>query len=414
MMSGVLWAGLPLAFVAGELVARQRTSQQAVALSVAALGGMGVLGCALGGALPIFAGVCVVAVLAAATVLSRPPAWREPRELGRLLETALLTGICFGSADPRLVALAWVLSFVPGLRWREQASVSRRPIGLLALFAGAPLLAALWLYIQGEAHLAYPLVVIGAAVRMGVAPSSPLLLVSYDRLPLGRAAFVAAVRPSVPLILAARALAPEQVAAWAGPLQTWAALAALLVAVQGLSQRDPRRSLGAMSATQSAIVLYGLVSPGQSGVDGALIQWAGLGLSLVGIGVLMEAVEGRLGHARGRTVRGLIGPAPGLALLFLLFAATMSGFPGTSGFAGEDLILQAPADHAVLLRALLLVATALNGVTMLLLFARTFLGPLSDEARGFPQLTLRERLVVGVLATALGVLAISPQLAVAL
>lgn len=398
-------------FVSGEVVARQRTSQAAVTASVGLLAVMAGVGTthALDSMLPI--GPALVALLGAATVLSRPAVWREPQELGRLVETALLAGLCFSSQDAAVVITAWLLSFVPGLRWREQANVSRRPIALLALFGGVPLAIALACDLGGLPRMVYPLVVLGAAVRMGVAPFSPLLMASYDRLPLGRAAFVAAVRPSVPLILVARALTPEQVEHWAGPLQLWAALAAISVAVQGLAQRDPRRSLGAMSATQSAIVLYGLVAPGHAGVLGALIQWAGLGLSLVGLGVLIEAIESRVGHWQTRTVRGLLAPAPGLALVFLLFAATLSGFPGTSGYAGEDLIMQAPASHPVPLRALLLAATALNGVTMLLLFSRTFLGPLTGRAKGFPPLTVRERAVVAMLAVLLTALAALPKLA---
>jgi NADH:ubiquinone oxidoreductase subunit 4 (subunit M) len=141
------------------------------------------------------------------------------------------------------------------------------------------------------------------------------------------------------------------------------------------------------------------------------VQWAGLGLSLVGLGVLVEAIESRVGRDRATRSRGLMGPAPGMALLFLLFAATMSGFPGTSGFVGEDLVMQAPTGHELWFRTLLLVATALNGFTMLRVFAHTFMGPLwPDEIRGFPPLNTRERLVLGAIAAAMGLLVASPAL----
>lgn len=410
----LLGGGLVLLSLAlGELVARARSSGTAVLLAVLALVGMAALA-NLPGEAGVHHGATLIALLATATVLARPPAWREPRELGRLLSTALLMGLAFTTPDLSLVIAAWLASFLPGLGSREQAAVSRRPLFLLALLSGLPVLGGwLCLALPGPAwrlDAAWLLLVLGGAVRMGVPPFSPLLMANYDRLPMGRTALVAAARPSVALVLAARLALPEQVEAWAPLLQAGAAGAALLVALQGVVQRDPRRSIGAMAATQAAMILYGLVAPGASGVDGALIQWAGLGIALVGLGVLYEAVESRLGRTGARAARGLLTQAPGTALLFLLFAATMAGFPGTSGYAGEDLILQASASHGLWLRAVLVAATALNGATMLLLFARLFMGRLPPEARGFPRATLRERLVAGSLASVLGVLSVWPTL----
>lgn len=185
-------------------------------------------------------------------------------------------------------------------------------------------------------------------------------------------------------------------------------MAACVAAVQGVASTSPRRSLAATSTTQSAILLFGLVAPEATGLLGATVQWVGLGIALVGLGGLIESIEGRVGAARSESVRGLLGPAPGLALAFLLFAATLSGFPGTIGFAGEDLVIQSAVAEGS--RWLLLVATALNGATMLRLFALLFLGPLPAEARGFPALTSRERLVTGALGVALVVATLRPAL----
>ena len=402
-------------FAVSEVVARRPTPSRAIGVAMALLLGLaaGALSWSLtlGGAQELPFATPIVAALGGAALLCRPVAWRNPPEVARLTETALLVGLAFLSEDLPTVAVFWLVSFVPGLRWREQRNVSRRPFALLAVVSSVPVVAAVALHYWGQApEWTYGLAVLGAALRMGVPPASPLIMAGYDRLPLGRAAFVAAVRPSVALLLCLRGTYHEQVGLLAGPLQWWAAVAAVTAALQGVSQRDPQRGIGAMAATQAAIILFGLAAPGRVGVLGALVQWVGLGVSLVGLGLIVEAAGSRLGRRRARKVRGLMGPAPGMALLFLLFAATMSGFPGTSGFAGEDLILESAAAHPVLLPTLLLVATALNGATMLRIFAHTFLGPLTPEANGFPGLTARETFVLGGLALALLVLVVAPQL----
>ncbi len=358
----------------------------------------------------------LVALMGTVAVLARPPGWREPVELARLAETTLLVALTFACEELLPVALLWLVSLLPGLRYREHPGVSRRPFALKALLSAGAALSALVLlrFAPEQGTLAWLALVLAAAIRMGVPPFSPLVLSGYQRLPMGRHALVAAARPSVALLLAARLALPEAVEPLAPLLQGWAATAAVLAGLQGLAAQDLRRSVGAMATTQASIILYGLVSTGHTGVAGALVQWAGLGLSLVGIGVLVEAIESRVGEARARSVRGLMGPAPGMALLFLLFAASMSGFPGTTGFVGEDLIMQAPSTQPVLWRGLLLLATALNGFTMLRVFARVFLGRLQpEEVRAFPALTLRERAVLGVVVLALGVLVASPAWVVA-
>ncbi len=410
----VLLAAL-CSFVVGEAVARLRGS-----LSVAASAGL-MLAVAAASVVGEIRGIIVpfiglapslMSLLGLAAILARPPNWRASRELGRLTETTLLLVLCFSCQDLRAVGVLWLLSLIPGLRHREQEGVSRRPFVLVAIASVLLVGGALVGNSMAEGKLStglYIALVLGGALRMGVPPFSPLVMASTKRLSLGRTALVAACRPSVALLLAVRLSFPEQVEPCAVWLQPWAACAALLAGLQGLSSITLRRSLGVMAATQSSIILYGLVSPGEAGVFGAMVQWAGLGLSLFGLGLLVEAVESRVGHRRAPRVRGLIGPAPGMALLFLLFASTLSGFPGTTGFVGEDLVMQAPAHPAPLWRGLLLAATALNGITMLRLFAHSFLGPVfPKQARGFPPMNGRERLVLGTLALALGALTAWP------
>ncbi len=390
-----------------ELLARLRSSLAVVSccgllIAVGALAGVGESLAVIEP--PIGLGPALVALLGLASLLARPPSWRESREVAMLLETAVLVALCFAFQDLLVVGALWLLSLIPGLRHREQPGISRRPLILLTgagvLLVGGALAGA---SLEDVPHpVLYLALILGGALRMGVPPFSPLFVLNAERLPIGRTALVAAGRPSVALLLAARFAFPSAIEGCAAFLQPWAAGAALLAGLQGLATATPRRSLALMASTQSAIILFGLVSPGEAGVFGATVQWAGLGLSLLGLGLLVEAVESRVGRRRARRVRGLLSRAPGMALLFLLFAATLSGFPGTAGFVGEDLIMSAPARSAWLLRGMLLAATALNGITMLRLFARSFLGPsFPPEARGFPPLCGRERLVLGGMALAL-------------
>ncbi len=343
--------------------------------------------------------------LALALILSRPACWRSNAELASLTSTSLLAGLVFVAGDLSLAIGVWLVSMWPGLRRREASGVSRRPLVLRTTTAGAIVLLG-WAAsaVVGPAHgtLLYVAVTVGAAARMGVPPWSPLTLAEQERAVSGPSALMMSARPSVAVLLAARAALPDQVATVAPALQAYAAAVGLLVAVQGLAAQGPRRQIGCMAATQSSMILYGLSSASAEGVNGALVQWVGLGISLVGLSVIVEAVESRVGRRRAERARGLLSRVPGLAFFFLFFAATMAGFPGTSGFVGEDLILRSAAHPAWPLQVALLLSTLFNGITMLRLFATTFLGPPSpQDVAAFPGSTARELLVLGVLACAL-------------
>lgn len=371
-------------------------------------------------------GLPLAAFLGLAVLLARPATWRDPRQMGALLATEGLVLLMVLAREIDLFCAAWVASFVPALARRAHRKVSRRPVAITAVLSSLPVAAA-WAVARlgggagaigaGAAPLpthlqgaVFVLLFVAMAARMGILPFSPLFVAMIERDRLGRSVLLAALRPSVLLALVvAEPLCPDGAARWAEPLAWLGVLTAIAGGLHGIAQTGPRRALASIGVTQSGLIFAGLCAAGPSGNAGAAVQWVALGVSMIGMALVLESIEARLGRREAARARGLMGPLPGLSLVFLVYGATATGFPATLGFIGEDLVVSALHHHGLAAAVLALAATALNGATLVMLFSRTFLGPVAPEHHKLPTMVLRERWVLVPLAIVLAATGIFPE-----
>jgi len=89
---------------------------------------------------------------------------------------------------------------------------------------------------------------------------------------------------------------------------------------------------------------------------------------------VVRAIEARTGTADMTRLGGLVRRGPRMAALFFLLGVASLGFPGSMSFVGEDLLLHGILGAHPLVALPLLLTTALNGITFLRAFQRTFLG----------------------------------------
>jgi len=356
-----------------------------------------------GAALP----VAVTATLALVGLVACPRLSLERATVCTALATlgALVGLLC--ARTPAAVVVLLPASLLPcwvALRRRAGAPPLRAACGLLTACTCVPLALAGLLLVGGRGagqHLVALLVLAALAVRLGVVPFHSWLPVLLEHAPLPESVLVASV-PVVPWVVARAVLpaAPEALVV-AGPLLlVLGAVGALYGAVLGLVQEHLRRALGCILMSQSGAVLAALAVAGPESVSGALLASLALGLTSAGLIVLTWAVESRTGSVSTAELGGLIAKTPRLGLGFLALGFAQIGFPGSLGFVAEDVMLHGILGHHPIVGALLLVATALNAVTIFRAYKRAFLGPLPRDGRlgGVLDLVPRERAVALALA----------------
>lgn len=297
-----------------------------------------------------------VAMLWPAKVLiSRHVRSRPEDRLLRTFRTYLLAG-----SLPLVAAV--VLLGLPG--WQSGAEA---PLGLSELLARGVLAP------RQAAILA--LLVLAAAFRMAVVPFHSWLPVLLARGPFGVGLLLVNVHTGLYLLVrVAMPLLPEAWAA-AGPLLEGVGLfGAFYGSVLALAQVDLRRTVGFLLVSQSGLMLAGLAERNAESISGALLQSVAAAVPLTGLMMVVRALEARTGTADMTRLGGLVRRSPRMAALFFLLGGAGLGFPGTLSFVGEDLLLHGILGAHPLVALPLLLTTAINGITFLRAFMRTFLG----------------------------------------
>ncbi|MFN5898079.1 MAG: proton-conducting transporter membrane subunit [Planctomyces sp.] len=141
-----------------------------------------------------------------------------------------------------------------------------------------------------------------------------------------------------------------------------------------LVQKDARRFFCYLFLSHSSLVLSGLELVNVIGMTGALCVWISVGLSLTGFGLTIRAVESRIGRISLDRFHGMYEHTPTLAGLFLLTGLASIGFPGTIGFVGMELLIEGCVEVYPLVGLSLVLASALNGISILRAWFRIFTG----------------------------------------
>jgi NADH-quinone oxidoreductase subunit M len=193
------------------------------------------------------------------------------------------------------------------------------------------------------------------------------------------------------------------------------ALLALGTAVYGaalaLVQRSARRACGYLFMSQSALVMAGLDCSSISALAGGLLVWLSAGLGFAGLARSVLVLEARRGRLDLTTYHGGYERMPLLAMSFLSMGLACTGFPGTLGFIGQELLVNGAVDAFPVMGFAIVIASALTGLAVLRMYFSLFCG--RPDMPGHPSLRLgltpREAWTFVALVIALVGLGVAPR-----
>lgn len=262
--------------------------------------------------------------------------------------------------------------------------------------------------LQNTAFLAF---VLAAMLRMGVAPlhswipalasRGPLTVLSLHlAAPLGMSVLL---RVAIPLL-------PHAARTGLPILLTIAACSALYHALIGLVQTELRRAVVFVRGSQASLMLMGACVPGVLGITGAALQAVVIAIAFPALIILVVSLEARVGTATFPRLRGAVQTAPWAVGMWALISVATVGFPGTLGFVCEDLLLQSVIDTHPWAAFILIFVTALNGITLFMIFFRGLSGPKPSiqNPPHIPDLRKRERIPLAFALISLVLMGVLP------
>jgi NADH-quinone oxidoreductase subunit M len=253
------------------------------------------------------------------------------------------------------------------------------------------------------------LIVAAALVRKGIVPFHAWVPEVFDRGRLGPAILFNApqVGAYMTVVLIVPRASPEMLRV--------IALLALGTAVYGaalaLVQASARRACGYLFMSQSALVMAGLDCTSVSALAGGLLVWLSAGLAFAGLARCVLVLEARRGRLDLTTYHGGYERMPLLAITFLAMGLACTGFPGTLGFVGQELLVDGAVDAFPVMGFAVVVASALTGLAVLRMYFSLFCGrPDAPAHAGLALgLTRREAWTFVALVVALVGLGIAPR-----
>jgi NADH-quinone oxidoreductase subunit M len=227
-------------------------------------------------------------------------------------------------------------------------------------------------------------IVIAALIRKGIVPFHAWVPEVFDHGRLGPAILFNA--PQVGAYMTVVLIVPR-----APPdMLRVIALLALGTAVYGaalaLVQSSARRACGYLFMSQSALVMAGLDCTSVTALAGGLLVWLSAGLGFAGLARSVMVLEARRGRLDLTTYHGGYERMPVLAISFLAMGLACTGFPGTLGFVGQELLVDGAVDVFPVMGFAVVIASAFTGLAVLRMYFSLFCG--RSEVRAHPSLRL--------------------------
>ena len=322
---------------------------------------------------------------------------RVALDRGGLRRTAVATLITFTSFLTEsavallLLSVASVWTFLSALSDQRQRRIVSVYLGVstLILGVGVALLIGPGVRNRTIETVAMGLIVIAALVRKGIVPFHAWVPEVFDHGRLGPAILFSA--PQVGAYITVVLIVPR---APAGMLRLIAILAlgtAVYGAALALVQASARRACGYLFMSQSALVMAGLDCSSVSALAGGLLVWLSAGLAFAGLARCVLVLEARRGRLDLTTYHGGYERMPVLAISFLAMGLACTGFPGTLGFVGQELLVNGAVETFPVMGFAVVIASALTGLAVLRMYFSLFCGRADVIGHSGLRLGLRRR-----------------------
>lgn len=233
------------------------------------------------------------------------------------------------------------------------------------------------------------LIVVAALMRKGIVPFHAWVPEVFDQGRLGPAILFNGPQLGayMTVVLIVPRASPEM-------LRIIAVLAlgtAVYGAALALVQASARRACGYLFMSQSALVMAGLDCTSVSALAGGLLVWLSAGLAFAGLARAVLVLEARRGRLDLTTYHGGYERMPLLANSFLAMGLACTGFPGTLGFVGQELLVDGAVDAFPVMGFAVVIASALTGLAVLRMYFSLFCGRSEALTHGSVSLGLRPR-----------------------
>lgn len=199
-------------------------------------------------------------------------------------------------------------------------------------------------------------------------------------------------------------------AVWAKPLfLTLATIGIIYGAIAATMQTDLKRLVAYSSVAHLGFIVLGTFAITSQSLSGSVMQMVNHGISTGALFLLVGMIYERR-HTRAiAELKGIQAVAPIFSAAFMVVMLSSIGVPGLNGFAGEFLILIGSFDTARWWTIVSTVGVILAALYLLWAYQRVFHGEPDEANASFPELKLREGVLLLVFISIIGFTGLYPK-----
>lgn len=191
---------------------------------------------------------------------------------------------------------------------------------------------------------------------------------------------------------------------------TLALIGLLYFAIHAINEQNLRRMFAYSSGSHLSLIALGIFLTNIYGWGGSLYFVATHALASAGIFLMIGMLYRRTKSVMIKELGGIASVAPRFAFLFVFFALSIAGLPGTGGFVAELMIIIGAFKTDIVI-GMLTATTMLSAMVYIFwMLQRTVFGPVSDSISAADDLNSRELLLLAPIAVLLLLTGIMPSL----
>ena len=205
-------------------------------------------------------------------------------------------------------------------------------------------------------------------------------------------------------------LFPEAALAAAPAITALAVVGIIYGAMVAMMQEDLKKLVAYSSVSHLGFVMLGLFAFNLPGVEGAVYQMLGHGLSTGALFLMVGMIYDRRHTRMIEDFGGLWKQIPIFSAFFLVITFSSIGLPGLNGFVGEFLILLGAFDASPMAAVVAATGVVLGAVYMLWMYRRVIFGPLvRPENQRLQDMSFREICMLAPIVALIFFMGVYPQ-----
>lgn len=234
------------------------------------------------------------------------------------------------------------------------------------------------LHLMGkQQHLIFWLFFIAFAIKMPIFPFHTWQPDAYEQSPTAVTMVLSGIMVKMGIFAVIRWLVPvfpEATKYYSHIIIILSVVGMIYASLIAIKQDDVKRLIAYSSIAHIGLMCAAIFAGNAIGLKGVMVQMFNHGINVIGLWIVADAIEQKLGTRKFSELGGLAQKAPTLAILFVVMAFANIALPLTNAFVGEFLMFNGLFQYNVYMAAIAGVSIILGAVYTLNTVQKIFYG----------------------------------------